>query len=275
MPAHEADILEKLKEILLEDERGKFTQFENEVRALKQMLSDKELAGKINPIIERKFEDIKSQINRLSSQDLTEAIRYQIRNNRDELIDSLYPIIGKLVQRYIQVELEKLADSINRQIDNTFSWQGIKREFLSLFGFKENNLLIKDALKASIEEVFLIEQNSGLVVGHYSKADAVDQDMIAGMLTAIKSFVEDSFAKTDGNLNTIEYGTLKIIIQDYRRFYIVAVVSGIVDAAYRSSLLNHMLDFGEKYLNQLADNPDNEVVSSMLTRAFKNFYAEN
>jgi hypothetical protein len=276
MASQEKDILEKLKEILLEDERDKFTRFEKEVMALRGMLNDNELMGKINPVVEKKFEQVRQEINRLSSQDLTKAIREQINNNRDEMIDSLYPIIGRLVQKYIQVELEKLADSINRQIDNTFTWAAVKREFLSIFGFKENNLLLKNALRATVEEVFLIEQNSGLLVGQYSKGNSVDQDMIAGMLTAIKSFVEDSFAKTDGNLNTIEYGNLKIIIQDYRRFYIVAVVSGIVDAAYKSQLLSYMLSFGEKHLAKISeDQKDHEAVSLSLTESFQNFYAEN
>ncbi len=276
MATQEKDILEKLKEILLEDERDKFTRFEREITSLRELLNDKELNAKIHPIIEHKFNDVRSEINRLSSQDLTQAIRDQIKNNRDDMIDSLYPIIGRLVQKYIQVELEKLADSINRQIDNTFTWAAVKREFLSIFGFKENNLLLKNALQATVEEVFLIEQNSGLLVGQYSKGNSVDQDMIAGMLTAIKSFVEDSFTKTDGNLNTIEYGTLKVIIQDYRRFYIVAVVSGIVDAAYKSSLLSHMLNFGEQHLSKLTEQQqDIDFVSQSLAQSFQNFHAEN
>jgi len=268
----EEDILRQLKSILLEEESQKRAVLEKEIMALKNEISPKQISLRLEPMVSQKVEEIKSNMSALSGEALGVAIRAQIRNNKEDIIDALYPIMGNLIQKFIQAELEKLADNINKQIDDTLSWQSIKREFLGLFGIKQNNQLMTAAMKPQIEEGMVIYQNSGLLIGHYTSKGTLDQDMIAGMLTAIKSFVEDAFQQKGGNLDMIQYGTLKIIIQNSYKYYIVAIVSGAVDTNYKFKLLRYLSLFAERHLSKLQEeNLSEGTVSALLDKHIKEF----
>ncbi|MCU0391261.1 MAG: hypothetical protein MUE81_09095 [Thermoflexibacter sp.] len=271
----EDKVLQRLKDIILEEEVQRRVLLEREVLAIKEEFSPEHINLHLEPIVNDKVEEIKKNMSSLSGEALGEAIRTQIRNNRDDIIDALYPIMGSLIQKYIQVELERLADNINKQIDDTFSWTALKREFLALFGIKEKDQLMRAAIAPVIEEGYVIYQNSGLLIGHYTRKDTVDQDMIAGMLTAIKSFVEDAFQQKGGHLDMIEYGTFKIIIQNSYKYYIVAVVGGVVDTNYKLNLLKYLNLFAERHLAKLQEeNLSEGAVSEMLNKHLQEFDPE-
>lgn len=221
-----------------------------------QQLKEKELPAVLEPVVEKKIQTIESRLASLSGSNIAQAIRQQIRESQHEMVDALYPIIGKLVRKYIQVELTKLAERIDQQIQNTFSWQSIRREFLSLFGIRERDWLLKQAQRPMIEEGFIIEQHSGILLAHYTRNETVDEDLIAGMLTAIKSFVKDAFLKDRGGLEAIEYGDMKIIIKDSGSYYLAVVVSGVVTSHYKEELLDYLLSFEHQYLGSLVANID-------------------
>ena len=61
----------------------------------------------------------------------------------------------------------------------------------------------------------VIEQGSGIVASEYSKTQNIDQDTVAGMLTAIKSFAEDAFQAETQSLEYIEYENYHIHLQNF------------------------------------------------------------
>ncbi len=223
-----------------------------EIRSIKESFSKEEekILLKLEPILEEKVEKVKNEVGKLNN--ISQAIKREIRESQPEIIDALYPIIGKLVQKFIKTELEKLNENINKQIDDSFSWQALRRELLSLLGIKQEKILLAQASQASIQEFFVIWQNSGILQAHYSQTDIVDDDMVAGMLTAIKSFVNDAFGNK-ADLETLEYGNLKMFVFSAVRFYLVAVVSGVADKSFQERLQSYMQLFYERYLSQRSD----------------------
>ncbi|GAB4127659.1 MAG: hypothetical protein OHK0045_19270 [Raineya sp.] len=245
-----------------------------EIRAIKESLSKEEqkIAQKLEPVLEEKVQIVRKEIDKISQlSNVSALIKKEIRESQPEMIDALYPIMGKLVQKFIKVELEKLNEQINEKIDNNFSWEAVKREFLSLFGVKQEDMLLAQASQASIQEFFVIYQNSGILQAHYTKNDVVDDDMVAGMLTAIKSFVEDAFGKK-ADLETIDYGNLKMIIYNAPRFYLVAVVAGIVDKNFQARLQSYMELFYERHLSRYTDEElQSKDVNKILKKYIEDF----
>jgi hypothetical protein len=244
---------------------------ERQNEAVKQMvfqelrlLKEKELPKVLEPVVDQKIKNIEQRLAEMSGANVAQAIRQQIKNSQHEMVDALYPIIGKLVRKYIQVELAKLSEQIDKQLNDTFSWSSIKREFLSLFGIKEKDILLANAQRPVIEEGFIIEQDSGILLAHYTRNDTIDEDMIAGMLTAIKSFVKDAFHKDKGGLNAIEYGDTTIIIKDSGSYYLAVVISGTVTTQYKEQMLDYLLDFERRQLNR----PKEEIDDLQLKEAF-------
>ncbi|HYM38580.1 MAG TPA: choice-of-anchor R domain-containing protein [Thermoplasmata archaeon] len=82
--------------------------------------------------------------------------------------------------------------------------------------------------RGRLEQVFLVD-NGGTLVAHLSRvADGgIDRDIFVGMLTAIQSFVRDSFtAAQEGELRRLDFGSRKICLRRGSHTYLVAVLQG-------------------------------------------------
>lgn len=80
----------------------------------------------------------------------------------------------------------------------------------------------------TVEDAFLIT-NSGLLIRHLTRElkPGVDDDILTGMLTAVKDFVKDSFrANEEGELDELQYGRLRILIEYGKDVYLALVIRG-------------------------------------------------
>jgi len=81
-----------------------------------------------------------------------------------------------------------------------------------------------------VEQVFLIHPENGLLLSHATAPDlpASDGDLISGMLTAIRDFVADSFAREReaGGLRRFSVGELTVMVEQGPRALLAAVVRG-------------------------------------------------
>lgn len=235
------------------------------------------VAPVVNTVVDKKVEEFKVEFDGQSGKMVTTAIKKQIKESQPDIIDALYPIMGKLITKFLQIELEKLSEGINKQIENTFSVESMKRQVFSIFGIKQDAQILKNANKPNVEEAYVIEQDSGMLLAEYTNNDSVDNDMVAGMITAIKSFVKDAFYQ-DGELDMIEYGTFKIILYNARKYYLVAALKGVVDSTYKYRVLDYLKIFDENYLSKIENQGeqfDNKAASEALTTHFNQFESTN
>ncbi len=155
------------------------------------------------------------------------AMKKQIEIEKDAIVDALYPIIGSTISKY----MAETIHAINKQVEETFSVEGIKRKIRAkLQGVTEAELILKEALPFTIEAIFLIHKASGLIITDIQPSDVqqLESEMIAGMLTAIRSFANDCINHS-GNvseLDAIDYGTSKIILEVAGYCYLAIVVRG-------------------------------------------------
>jgi hypothetical protein len=129
-----------------------------------------------------------------------------------------------------------------------------------------------------LEEIFLVDTQTGLLRGHYSLNNLADPDMIAGMLTGIKSFVEHAFMKGEQELQTLEYDRYKILVVNFQSFYFACVLSGPANARMKEEINERVLSFAEKY--GLRHDPeitkaDTDVLSGNLSNHFQGFNEAN
>ncbi|MEH2042856.1 OmpA family protein [Nostoc sp.] len=155
------------------------------------------------------------------------AIKKQIEIEQNIVVDALYPIIGSTIAKYMAETIR----AINRQVEETLSVEGIKRKIRSkLQGVSEAELILKEALPFTIQAIFLIHKASGLVISdiQHSDVEQLEAEMVAGMLTAIRSFANDCINQSGSitELDAIEYGTSKIILEVAGYCYLAIVVRG-------------------------------------------------
>lgn len=77
-----------------------------------------------------------------------------------------------------------------------------------------------------VDEVFLMTP-SGMLLKHYTRRLRPDQDedILAGMLTAVQNFVRESFDEAGGRLNEIRFENYDILISHSKNIVIAAIIS--------------------------------------------------
>lgn len=242
------DKLQLLREILLVDDRQVATAVNERLDLISETIEQREkLSEKIDPIIKAQLDKFVLEIPTTLGPTITSTLRREIENSQDQVVEALYPIMGKMIKRYVQNEIKKLSETVNKKINNTFSLVSLKRKVRSKFtGVKESDLLLSEADPPVINEIFVIQKGSGILMGNYSKTTTLDKDMVSGMLTAIKSFVEDAFSGGAQNLEAIEYELYTIHIQNFFSYYIAVVVSGNYTRSFESKVENKLLKLSRK-----------------------------
>lgn len=155
---------------------------------------------------------------------------------RADLFDDIYPIMGALIAKKMGEALRSLAHYIDSRLEAATSirlWRYRIRSRVS--GIPMGELILRDTLPFVVEELFIIEKKSGILMAHHSrKAEGeVDRDLVSGMLTAIQDFIKTSFGKKkDGEVNEISYGEARVLIRAEPYFYAAFVVTGNPDIEF-------------------------------------------
>ncbi len=187
-----------------------------------------------------------------------ESIRVQIRDSRQEMVDALYPIIGSTVQRAVAEFTREIQRNIDRRLRSTLGIGGALRSLWArVRGVSSSELALRDSFAFQIREIFIIQHGSGMLLAHShpGSSDIADSDLVSAMLTAIRDFVRDSFApgKEDAELDEIQFGQDRIIIQSGKYAYVAVVMHGIEPEGFRARLRAFVADLHVRFGNALRD----------------------
>jgi len=151
----EEDKLSILKDLLLTDERAYTESIHTKIKALEDLIhKQQKLSGKVNPIIDDKLEEFTRRIPETLGPTITQALAEQIKNSKDQVVEALYPIMGKMIKRYIQNEMKMLTEKINTQMKDNFSPSAFKRKMKAIFsGVSEEELILSELVKPEIQQI--------------------------------------------------------------------------------------------------------------------------
>ncbi len=186
------EIMFQLKEILVGDEKKRQEEFHSELKKIEKTLYDKkELKAEIDPIIDERIEDLRNQFDQLFG----DKVQQQIKNSEEELIVALTPVMGKLIQKWIAYEFNEFNSSINEYIKNSTSIPEIiywkLRSFILPRG-TAGKILMEAIDTAKIIDIFIIQKETGFMMAKYSDKETMNQNQIAGMMTALINFGQDA-----------------------------------------------------------------------------------
>ncbi|MEZ4735724.1 MAG: hypothetical protein R3E79_52205 [Caldilineaceae bacterium] len=246
--AIEDTTLELLRDLLFGEYRQQVARMRTEVNELQSLLDE----------LEVQINDKEALVNTITPVIAT-AIRTNIRESQSEMVDALYPIMGKLVQRSVTEAMRELAQRIDSQMRKAFNFQDAFRRIMArLRGISEAEMIMRDALPFQLLELFLIHRETGLLLMHASSSaeEADDSDIISSMLTAIRDFVADAFGRgEEGELQQIQYGGKSILLEVAHLVYIAAVIEGVEPHNFREQLRQTMIAV-EHHHAKLLENYD-------------------
>lgn len=189
------------------------------------------------------------------------AIKEQIHLERDAMVDALYPVIGSTVSKYFA----EAVRTINEKVEKTFSLEGVSRKVRAkLQGVSEAELIFRESMPFTVQAIFLIQKTSGLVIAEVQPPERqqLESEMVAGMLTAIRSFVNDCIAQSGemSEIDQIEYGNSKIILEVAGYCYLAIVTQGeppkLFKQRMRTALSNIVLNY-DKPIELFDGDPNN------------------
>ncbi len=104
------------------------------------------------------------------------------------------------------------------------AWKKFKKSYDEKVAEVEKRYAVKPY---TIEDVFLIYSDGTLITHQTRRIKPLDNDILSGMLTAIKDFIRDVF-KEDARdeLNELKFGKFKIMIESGQFAFLAVVVTG-------------------------------------------------
>ena len=90
--------------------------------------------------------------------------------------------------------------------------------------------MLANTLDYRVEQIFLIDRQSGLLIQHLytESADIKDGDIVSGMLTAVQAFVKRTLkVDEDAVLESLEIDGLEVLLEPGPKAILAAVVKGI------------------------------------------------
>jgi osmotically-inducible protein OsmY len=264
----------------IEELNSRMTTVEQEVADLENQFHDPiVLAPLVSTALSQQTQESPEEIASAIGPAMGKAIKEQIKLEQDAMVDALYPIIGSTIAKYLAETIE----TINQKIELAFSVEGVQRKIRAkLQGVSEAELILREAFPLTIQAIFLIHKTSGLVIAEVQPGanQPLESDMLAGMLTAIRSFANDCFAQTrrTSELNAIDYGDSQILLEVAGYCYLAVVVLGEPSRSLiqtiRQTLMQIVQQHGEP-IQQYDGDPETipVAISQLLQNLWQTFSA--
>ena len=182
---------------------------------------------------------------------IEETISASVRRNPRPLADALFPIIGPAIRKAIAATLSGMLESLNSTLEHSLSWRSVRwRLDARRTGRSFAEVVLLNTLVYRVEQVFLIHRPSGLLLQQISAPGTAtqDADMVSGMLTAIRDFVQDSFkVAEDEGLQTLKVGELSVWIEQGPHALLAVVVRGTAPPSLRTTLQQALESIHARY----------------------------
>ncbi|MGD9745566.1 MAG: hypothetical protein AB7I98_19885 [Verrucomicrobiales bacterium] len=195
------------------------------------------------------------------------AIHRSVSEDKSRLSKALYPIMGPAIRSYVTGLFRDLAADLNETIRNTTSLERLRwRVQAKLTGKPFSEYLLLKTRAYEIEEIYWMERDSGLLLGHVerprggqtSETAIDDSDLISGMFSAIRSFVRDSFGRHGdsagggGELREFSFGDREVLIEDGPGTVLAAVSRGVPPNQVRELLKDILEELHSRHQKALA-----------------------
>ena len=159
-----------------------------------------------------------------------EALSLSIKQSPQLISDSIAPILGPAIRKAIAQAMRAMVQSLNQTLEQSMSWKGLQWRWEAYrTGKTFGEVVLLHTLQFRVEQVFLIHKSTGLLLNHVvaEGGNVQGEEVISGMLTAIRDFVHDSFGqKQDDGLESLQIGNLSVWIEQGSGAILAGVIRG-------------------------------------------------
>jgi hypothetical protein len=245
---------QRLKDLLLDEERSGLARAEARIDALERRRLE---PADLPPLIEGAGQgETGRRLSRALAAPVADALGEAVVQRRQAIVDVLFPVIGPAIRKAIAESMRAMVADLNAAMESSLTLRGLRWRIESWrTGAPYAQVVLRHTLRWRIEHLFLIEPGSGLVM-HRESAPGLpdlDSDAIAGMLTAIGDFVQDSVGREPGaTLASADVGEHLLWVEDGPRARLACFLRGTPPAALRALLRERLERIHARFADPMA-----------------------
>ena len=217
---------------------------------------------------------------------VVKCIRREISNSRDEMVEALYPITGRLVRAAVRDAIGKLASDVNARLNAMTSPAIISAQIKSIIFRKPASTFLITSVGSvgSILSALLVDRETGALLRQWrpdasGEAGEASAHGLSSILSALSSFTEQNFREQGSELRTLDLNGRNVILRQSPRHLLALEVQGEAEAQLRSqadAIFDRILDnidgldrldaddvFGRCELTPVAANTNNAPLKAL------------
>jgi outer membrane protein OmpA-like peptidoglycan-associated protein len=192
---------------------------------------------------------------------VVKTIKTELHNSRDELVEVLYPMTGRMVISFVNSEIKRLKDQINQDIERRITSNPLMLIFKGkAAGRSAADIALADSQRLRVEELYLIRRGSGELAQRWPEpaggTGALSNSDIhmSGVITAVNEFASHAL-KDDGNLRGFELDDCHIYLRASPAYLLAAKCRGVPPAGIEAKLDEEFVNVIERN-RQIMDSVD-------------------
>jgi outer membrane protein OmpA-like peptidoglycan-associated protein len=225
--------IEHLKTLLFEPETARLQALETDVSSLQQYVGSADrlqaaTADVLVSALERAEVDRPRELASAIAPSVISAIRKEIHNSRDMMVDALYPITGRLVSAAVANAFRELVARLERRINvltSTELWTGRVKSLVT--GRPLAEFVLADSNPARVNRLLIIERGNGRLIVDWKRDETRDEraDLLSAMVAAILEFSVQALGG-GGTLQKLDFGGREVVLRASPRFILAAECLG-------------------------------------------------
>ena len=258
----EASALAALKALLLGPEQASIQRLDEEFHD--HRVQAERVSDNLTEALDRTYRETPTELTDALDRPVAECLKGSVQRDPGFFADVLYPVMGPAIRRSITQAMKDLVQQINQTLEHSLTLKGLRwRLEAARSGVPFAEVVLRNTLRYRVDEVFLIQSGSGLLIQHLTRADAQahDPDAVSGMLTAIRDFASDTFdaAASETRLETIDAGEHTLWLVHGPLAYLACAIRGIAPVGLRDELAQVIETIHRRHddlLRRVGDDPE-------------------
>lgn len=226
--------LDQLKELLFGNEKKALDALVRRLEVPESRIND--VADVLPEAVTRSYNQ-DERLGRALSQPVEYSISEAIRREPKKFADALFPIMGPAIRKSIAEAIKSLLQSINNATSTSLSPSARFSAWRA--GVPFGQWVLSQSLVYRVDQVYLIDPESGLLVSHlhHPEVETVDEEAVSAMLTAVQDFIRDSFVKGEGGgLDSAVIGEFTVWISQGPHAMLACVIRGVPPVEFKTQI---------------------------------------
>lgn len=229
--------LKELKRIIVGDNADELGRIRDRLQDTESRTSD--VAEVLAPAINKGIAE-DPRLSAAFEKPVADGLTKAVQNDPETIANALYPVMAPAIRRAISESISSLLVTINQTIESATTVGGMRTRFESFrTGIPYAELTLRKSLVYRVEQVFLIDRSSGLLISDLANdaVETLDSDGVSAMFSAIQSFVQDSFSQNEEDrLTDLTVGDHNIWVVHGPKAMLACVIRGEAPASLKTQL---------------------------------------